>query len=199
MRQNFAVRPIILAVLLAVAVPAAPAAAAAKSKRCDRKGSTTILRTAKVRVYEVGRLDRTVFGCLLRNGRRTAVAEYTSSDSSISDEPRPTIWVNRDSLAAHEFFCPPDASPCTGNVASYDLRRRARKYAETVPGGVISQLVLKSNGSFAYVAADTVRKADSAGIGELDPGPSIEKRSLARAGSIVYWTKLGQPFSARLA
>jgi hypothetical protein len=57
--------------------------------------------------------------------------------------------------------------------------------------------VLKGNASFAYIAADTVRKADSAGVGELDPGP-VEAGSLARAGSIVYWTKAGQPFSARL-
>jgi hypothetical protein len=101
-------------------------------------------------------------------------------------------------VAVHEFFCPPDGSPCAGNVASFDVRRRVRKYREEVPGGTISDLVLKSNGSFAYIANDTVRKADSAGIGQLDPGPAIETGSLARAGSTVYWTKAGAPFSAKL-
>jgi hypothetical protein len=106
--------------------------------------------------------------------------------------------VNAKAVAVNAFFCPPDASPCTGAVASYDLGKRVRKYHESAPGGVVSDLVLKPNGSFAYIAGDTVRKADSAGIGQLDPGPAIEKGSLARAGSTVYWTKVGQPFSAQL-
>jgi hypothetical protein len=84
-------------------------------------------------------------------------------------------------------------------VGSFDVRHRVQKYVEDVPGGVISELVLKANASFAYIAGDgTVRKADANGIGQLDPGPAIEQGSLARAGSIVYWTKAGQAFSARL-
>jgi hypothetical protein len=73
-----------------------------------------------------------------------------------------------------------------------------RLHRDDVPQGFVAQLVLKPNGSFAYIANDTVRKADSAGVGQLDPGPNIEAGSLARAGSIVYWTKNGQPLSARL-
>jgi hypothetical protein len=116
----------------------------------------------------------------------------------VSDEPTPTILVNRESLAVNSYGCPPPGTgDCAGSVASFDLRRRVRKYHETVPGGVVSQLVLKPNGSFAYIAANAVRKADSAGIGELDPG-AVEAGSLARAGSIVYWTKDGAPYSARL-
>ena len=68
-----------------------------------------------------------------------------------------------------------------------------------MPGGVFSQLVLKSNGSFAYIAADgTVRKTDADGFAQLDAGPAVEKGSLSRAGSIVYWTKAGQQFAARI-
>jgi hypothetical protein len=188
-----------LALLLTGACAAIPTGVAeAKAKPCVRKGSTTVERNAKVRVYEVGKTDRTLFACLLRNGKRLKVAEYTSVDASVSDEPRPTIWLNGEAVAANEFFCPPDSSPCTGDVASFDVRKRTQLYSESVPGGVVTQLALKPNASFAYIGGGTVRKADAAGSGELDAGPGIEEGSLARAGSIVYWTKAGQAFFARL-
>jgi hypothetical protein len=190
-----------VAVLVAGAVAAVPAGAVeAKTapKPCQPKGSTTIARNSKVRVYETGSMNRTVFGCRLAGGKRLAIGTYTSCDCSVADEPQPIVWLNGESVAVHKSFCPPDGSPCTGTVASFDIRKRVRKYREDVPGGLISDLVLKSNGSFAYIANDTVRKADTAGIGQLDPGPAIEKGSLARAGSTVYWTKAGAPFSAQL-
>ena len=189
-------RPALVALLIA-AVPTG--VADAKTKPCQQKGSRTIAASSKVRVYEVGDVDRTVYGCLRSTGKRKTVATYSSCDCSVSDEPTPRVWLNREVLAVNRYGCPPPGlGDCGGTVASFDLRRRVRKYNEEVPKGIVAQLVLKPNGSFAYIADDTVRKADSAGVGQLDPGPMIENGSLARAGSIVYWTKAGQPFSARL-
>jgi len=173
--------------------------AEAKTKPCQLKGSRTIAASSKVRVYEIGDIDRTVFGCLRATGKRKQVATYTSCDCSVGDEPTPRIWLNREALAVNRYGCPPPGleGDCGGTVASFDLRKRVKRYGEEVPKGFVAQLVLKANGSFAYIAADTVRKADSAGVGELDAGP-VEAGSLARAGSIVYWTRAGQAFSARL-
>jgi hypothetical protein len=188
-------RPVMVA-LLVVALPTG--VADAKTKPCQLKGSRTIAASSKVRVYEVGDVDRTVFGCLRSTGKRKAVASYSSCDCSVSDEPTPAVWLNREALAVDSYSCPPPGlGDCVGDASSFDLRRRVKKHQDTVPQGIVSQLVLKSNGSFAYIAADTVRKADAAGVGELDPG-QVEAGSLARAGSIVYWTKAGQPLSARL-
>ena len=180
------------------ATPAGVAEAKAKPK-CSAKGSTTIARTVTVRVYEVGDLDHTVYGCLLSTGKRKALATYQSCGCSISDEPRPRIWLNRATVALNPYGCPPIGieGECAGSVFSLDLRQRVRKYQDSVPKGYVSQLVLRTNGSFAYIADGGVRKADSAGAAELDAGP-VEAGSLARAGGIVYWTKAGQPFSARL-
>jgi hypothetical protein len=195
------------AVLVAAvaAVPAGVASAKPRAKPCERKGSVTIARNGRVRVYETKDADfnssdhLTIYACSLRDGKRMKIAGYVNSGGSIADEPRPTIWLNREAVAANNGFCPPDSSPCTGRVGSFDVRHHVKRYLEDVPGGVVSQLVLKPNGSFAYIAGDgTVRKADANGIGQLDPGPAIEKGSLALAGSIVYWTKAGAPFSARL-
>jgi hypothetical protein len=189
----------LLVASLAVA-PAAAEGAKKKPKPCSRKGSTTVAASSKLRIYEVGGYDRTVFGCLRSTNKRMIVARYSSCDCSTSDEPQPTIWLNRETVAANEYGCPPPGAgdECSGIVASFDVRRRVKRYAEVVPGGIVDNLVLKPNGSFAYIAADTVRKADSAGVGQLDAGPGVEEGSLARAGSIVYWTKAGQAFSTRL-
>jgi hypothetical protein len=199
MFERSAARRLTVAVLVAGAFAAAPGAAHAKKQpSCASKGSTTILRTGKVRVFEVGKVNRTVYACLLRNGKKLEVAQYISCGCSSADEPQPVIWVAREAVAVNDSECPPQGQGCTGTVASFDVRDRARKYREDVPTGVISDLVLKPNASFAYIAADTVRKADSAGIGELDAGPDVREGSLARAGSTVYWTKAGQAFSAEL-
>src|SRR4051795_2834667 len=196
-RGGLMFRPVLVALLVAL-VPTG--VAEAKAKPCQLKGSRTLLASSKVRVYEVGDIDRTVYGCLRSTGKRKAVAGYTSCDCSTSDEPTPRIWLNSEALAVNRYGCPPPGleGDCGGTVASFDLRKRLKRHGEDVPKGFVAQLTLKANGSFAYIADGTVRKADSAGVGQLDPGPMVEDGSLARAGSIVYWTKAGQAFSARL-
>ena len=191
-------RPMMVALVVVLAIGPAGVAEAAK-KPCQRKGSHTLASSSKVRIYEVGDVDRTVVGCLRSTNKRKAVAAYTSCDCSVSDEPTPRIWLNREAVAVNRYGCPPPGleGDCGGTVASFDLRQRVKRYGEDVPKGFVAQLVLKPNGSFAYIAADTVRKADSSGTGQLDAGP-VEAGSLARAGSTVYWTKAGQPFSAQL-
>jgi hypothetical protein len=200
--MNLAHGRLTLVALLAGALALAPAAEGAKKKPkpCSRKGSTTVAASSKLRVYEVGSYDRVVYSCLRSTNKRMVVARYSSCDCSTSDEPQPTIWLNRETVAANEYGCPPPGggTECNGIVASFDARRRVKRYAEVVPGGIVDNLTLKPNGAFAYIAADTVRKADAAGVGQIDAGPGVEEGSLARAGSIVYWTKAGQAYSVRL-
>ena len=79
--------------------PAAAEGARKKPKPCTRKGSTTVAASSKLRVYEVGGYDRTVYGCLRARNRRMVVARYSSCDCSTSDEPQPPIWLNRETVA----------------------------------------------------------------------------------------------------
>jgi hypothetical protein len=65
--------------LLVASLALAPAAAEGAKKTpkpCARKGSTTVAASSKLRVYEVGSYDRTVYGCLRAKNRRMVVARY---------------------------------------------------------------------------------------------------------------------------
>src|SRR3954447_5726608 len=194
-RGGLMFRPVLVALLVAV-VPTG--VAEAKTKPCQLKGSRTLLASSKVRVYEGGDLDRTVYGCLRSTGKRKAVASYSSCDCSVGDDPTPQVWVSREALAVNSYGCPPPGlGDCVGSVSSFDLRKRVRKYHDTVPKGFVAQLVLMPNGSFAYIGGDTVRKADGAGAGELDPGPAIEDGSPPPAGPGVSSAEGGPPLFAR--
>src|SRR3954451_16302211 len=170
-------RPLMVALFVVAIGPAGVAEAA--TKPCQRKGSRTLASSSKLRIYEVGDTDRTVVGCLRSTNKRKAVATYTSCDCSVSDEPTPKLWLNGEAVAVNRYGCPPPGleGDCAGTVTSFDLRQRVKRHGEDVPKGFVAQLVLKPNGSFAYIADDTVRKADSAGTAQIDPGPGIENGS----------------------
>src|SRR5215210_8311060 len=116
--------PLLAALVAALLlVPAGLAEAAKrKPKPCAVKRSTTVASSSKLRVYEVGGYDRTLYGCLRSTNKRMVVARYSSCDCSTSDEPQPTIWLNRETVAANEYGCPPPGggTECNGIVASFE-------------------------------------------------------------------------------
>lgn len=76
--------------------------------------------------------------------------------------------------------------------------------------GSAEAIVVKSDGSVAWIATDSEEKAathgpyyqvhavDKAGSRVLAAGSMIEPHSLALAGNTIYWTEEGKPLSASL-
>jgi hypothetical protein len=80
--------------------------------------------------------------------------------------------------------------------------------------GPVVALVVKANGSVAWIAEDVERsmnvgssevvpyfdvwEADKTGSRLLASGFDVDPSSLALAGSTLYWTQGGKPFSASL-
>jgi hypothetical protein len=71
-----------------------------------------------------------------------------------------------------------------------------------VGAGFTSVIVVKSDGAVAWITegafTDEVHAVDATGSRVLASGPGIERFSLALAGSTLYWTQGGMPFSAPL-
>jgi hypothetical protein len=72
------------------------------------------------------------------------------------------------------------------------------------PASAVSDLVLRRNGSFAWIgsgggATEVHRlKVGDAADTVLDSGTDIQAGSLALGGGTLYWTRGGRPFSAPL-
>ncbi len=72
--------------------------------------------------------------------------------------------------------------------------------------GPVESLVVKSDGAVAWIARDDFEESLSYQVHVLDKNGSrvlaasteIEPKSLALAGSVLYWTEAGRPMSARL-
>ncbi len=74
--------------------------------------------------------------------------------------------------------------------------------------GPVESLVVKSDGAVAWIAQDAVEESlpysyqvhvlDKNGSRVLAASTEIEPKSLALAGSVLYWTEAGRPMSARL-
>jgi hypothetical protein len=193
-------RPLVLVLCALAAGVLAPAAAAAKpaSKRCAARNTTAVARSLAARVFERGQDDHVLVGCNRANGRRTVLASWFSCDCSIADESAPQVWLAGRHVAVNEYSCSPidPMAPCTGAMRVFDLRTgRVRHSAET--GGFID-LVLKPNGSVAYVLGQRLFRIDSRGSALLDEGPGIDSGSLAVNRTRVYWLHDNMPRTASL-
>jgi hypothetical protein len=185
--------------LLVVALPADAAAARRDSRTsaCKAAGSRTLVASAQLRVYRVGSDDRRVYACRYRTGRRRLIATYFSCDCSVADE-FVQAWLSGRFVAYNTYSCPPPGlgGGCDGSVGSVDSASGREKYGEAT--GYVSDLELKRNGAFGYIAGGQVRKIDAEGSAVLDPGPGVDPRSLARAESTLYWMRDGEPRAALL-
>jgi hypothetical protein len=73
------------------------------------------------------------------------------------------------------------------------------------PSMRVTDLVLASDGSFAWIAAGApngyeVHRLDAGDAADtvVDSGPNIQPGSLALGGRTLYWTRAGRPSSAPL-
>jgi hypothetical protein len=137
-------------------------------------------------------------------------------------DPEGNEGVTREILAgtvvAYEFSAQPAFGSGEGSTALVMVRDlRSGKMLQKVPTGTPSvprrgigigralSLVVKSDGAVAWVAGALppegyyqVHALDGSGSRVLATGRSIDPQSLALAGSTLYWTQEGKPFSAAL-
>jgi hypothetical protein len=64
--------------------------------------------------------------------------------------------------------------------------------------GALIGLVIKPNGSVAYVLGQRLIRTDSRGSAVLDVGPGIDAESLAVNPTRVYWLRDNMPRTASL-
>jgi hypothetical protein len=193
-------RLVLLAICLLAAAALAPATAVAKpqGKPCAVRGSATVAQSPQVRVYERGNDNHVLVGCNRRSGRRTVLASWYSCDCSIGDEIAPQVWLAGRHVAVNRYSCSPidPMSPCTGTMEVTDLRTGRVRYSADA-GGFIG-LVIKPNGSVAFVLGQQLIRIDTRGTALLDQGPGIDSGSLAVNRTRVYWLHDNIPQSASL-
>lgn len=184
--------PLILCLLM----PTTAAAGAPAGKPCVARGANTVAKSLQARIYERGGDEHELIGCHRTTGRRTVLARWFSCECSIADEPAPQVWLAGRHVAVNRYFCPPDASPCSGSLGVFDLRTgRVRHSAET---GALIDLVIKLNGSVGFVLGPRVIRIDSRGSAVLDEGPGIDGGSLAVNRTRLYWLHDNLPRTASL-
>ena len=184
--------PLVLCLLL----PASAAAAVPAERPCVASRSTTVVKSLQARVYVRGGDNEVLVGCNRVSGRRTVLARGFSCECSIADEPDPQVWLAGRHVAVNQYFCPPDASPCSGSMRVFDLRSGRALYG--VITGALIDLVIKPNGSIGYLLGQQLYRYDSRGRQLLDEGPGIDGGSLAVNRTRLYWLHDNVPRTAPL-
>src|ERR1700742_2059957 len=161
--------PFLAAALVLALLPAADADAR-KAKRklapCTARGDVTLNRNTVARVYEVEDDDtHSVYGCMYDTRKRRLLASWFSCGCSTGDETAPTVWLSGRFVAVTRQSCPPPGvGACTGSLRVIDLRTGATIHG----GGYPSELLLKRNGSIAYVVGTKVIVYDAKGVRTVD-------------------------------
>lgn len=176
------------------AIAAAPAAAAPKQPKrpaCPSAGHGG-LRTLQARTFQRHvDADYQLYGCDLKTRRHTLLYSWYNCGCSTGDEAPPNVWLTGHYVAVSQASCVPLSLPatCAGRLRVVNLRTGHTTHrAARSPSG----LLLKPNGSVAYVADHLVR-ADHNGVTVLDSSPGIDPNSLATDGHHLYWRRDGYP------
>jgi hypothetical protein len=179
---------------------------------CSSKGSVTVIRTERVRIF---RKDRALFGCDKRGRRKMRLG---SSGFGVEEPTGKTVSKLK---VAHFFVAytlsgiPTSSQGPFGStdVRWVDLRRGLRISPQTgcdrrrqiSDGNVVRSLVLSGTGAMAWVCSDVlaseVHKLDKLGATLLDTSLSPGDMHLALSESpddIIYWTNEGTPRSTNL-
>lgn len=185
---------------MALALMPVAHADARKAKRklapCTARGDVTLNRNTTARIYEVEDDDtHSVYGCMYDTRKRRLLATYFSCDCSTGDEQPPTTWLTGRFAAVTKSSCPPPGlpDPCVGSLRVVDVRTGKTIHAAS---SAPSELLLKRNGSIAYVIGNKVVAYDGDGVRTVDEGPGLEPDSLAANGRLLYWTRGGVARSA---
>jgi hypothetical protein len=179
--------------------------AGAKSTRkrsCPAKGRHALVANAQAEIYEAeGPLEKERFACAYAAGHPYALGpkpEFSPSGGG---------GIEREILAGHMVAYEDFAVGEYNKHWDVVVRNLwTGKVLRTVPsqGGFVLALVMKANGSAAWIVATegdagtySVVVSDTTGTHVVATG-SIEPKSLAVAGNTLYWTESGRPMSALL-
>jgi hypothetical protein len=113
------------------------------------------------------------------------IGGWFSCGCSIAGEQPPDVRLTGRRVAVHDHGCSPiDAMSCLGRLTVTDLRTRRVRHS-TSTGGSLGDILLKANGSVAYLSGGRITKADRSGTTVVDPGPGAPLRRL-RLGPRSY-------------
>jgi len=215
-------------VVLSLSVMAAPADARARKVAptpCPPSHSRVLLADAQAQVFlapESGLTGpyrpREIDGCAYGHDGVSVLGEPLGLP-----DPQGNSGVSRETLAgaivAYEFSSEPGFGSRGGGAALVVVRDlRSGRVLHKVPTGTPSvpraagiglgpalSLVVKSDGAVAWIVSAGFRNGyyqvhalDGSGSRTLATGRSIDPHSLALAGSTLYWTQEGKPFSSAL-
>ena len=198
--------------VLAMMAFGSPGEAKSTKSFCSSKGSVTVTRTERVRIF---RKDQVLYGCDKRGRRKMRLG---SSGFGVAEPAGKTVSTLK---VAHFFVAYtlsgiPTSSQGpfgTTDVRWVDLRHGVRNSPQTgcerrqqvSDGNVVRSLVLSGSGAMAWVCSDVlaseVHKFDRLGASLLDTSPRPGDMDLALSESsavIVYWRNEGTPRSASL-
>jgi len=181
------------------------AAASARAARgpCHPRGSETLLANRHGRVFSIDNEDEPgIHGCLYRRGRTVHLGYDTdrSSEGCFPDicEFRLPRLSGR-LVAFHEQFYGRTGAGESGRVVDLWRGREVGDYS----AGAVTDLVLKSNGSVAWIAhrqggGYEVHRHDRRGQAVLEAGNGIEPASLRLSGGTLTWRSGGTRRTGRL-
>jgi hypothetical protein len=197
------------ALFLASLMLATAASAAKRAPDCATTGRI-VAADAQARVYMVGDdYQDAVYGCVFGSARRTRLGEeYAGSDAAAS------VWVaglhgSRVGYAKLESL---DVDFWTAKVGDLRADRTLRKVRRSgglddllmTPAGSLAILhdtrnsLAEANAGPGFVQRYVVTTLDPRGATRLDGGPDVDPGSLALAPHRVYWTRGGEPRTARI-
>jgi hypothetical protein len=183
-------------VMHAIAIPLVLATLAGSGHACSAPAAKTTFATASARVFRVpgGR----TYACLYRVGRSVSLGtSYVGSGPSLDKLERIRLAGPYVAYVRFDY----DHTFTTSRLAVRDLRTgRVVQRAGPLTSRV-TDLELTQTGAAAWISDDGARSYEVWGPNgkRLDAGTDIDPRSLAVAGSTVYWTRGGRSFSAYLA
>jgi hypothetical protein len=198
------VKCLVAIVVAVVLVPTSLADARKRRDPCRPKHSTTLFANDTIRLFDVPKGDdgKSEYVCSWASRRRfflthSDAAEDVNEVRNFETSGRFFLYVT---YTCTKEFCN------YGEVGLIDLRAGTRR-RPSLPDP--SEIALTDTGTVVYTTDPPVSSlpnppgvyvlARSASQPEpLDAGDDLDPRSLALAGHTVYWTRGGQPHSARV-
>ena len=176
--------------LLALTATAAGSATAQAAGVCPPAGpgSYSLSRHAHIYVRTILTAEKQLIGCHHRNGLRTILDSWLAC-ACPETQPPPDVWLAGRHVAVRRTLCPPGGA-CVASLRVTDLRYGQIRH-ELYTTDNLGAIVLKPNGSHAYIQGGRLIRADGRGIAMIDPGPGIH--SLATSRGRLYWTKQQTP------
>jgi hypothetical protein len=194
-----------LLVLLLASFVSEAGARRTKRPKCPKLGSHVIAADPQAEVYEAnGEFEPEMFACAFANGHPYTLGPKITSGTSSGGGGTEMVTLSGSMVAYEEVAIVYEVSS-RWTMFVRDLKTGRVLHKAASMGGFVQSVVLKSDGSVAWIVGTggqppeyAVISIDKTGSHTLASGTGIGPSSLALAGSTLYWTQSGKPFSAAL-